>query len=119
MTAKIKAEIERLRDQLNRHNYLYYVEAKPEISDLEFDRMLKDLERLETEYPQYDSPDSPTRKVGGEAIAAFNTVLHLEPMLSIDNVYDEASLLEFDKRVRKGLKDQPIEYTVEYKIDGV
>lgn len=119
MTAKIKAEIERLRDQLNRHNYLYYVEAKPEISDLEFDRMLKDLERLETEYPQYDSPDSPTRKVGGEAIAAFSTVLHLEPMLSIDNVYDEASLLEFDKRVRKGLKDQPIEYTVEYKIDGV
>ncbi len=119
MTAKIKAEIDRLRDQLNHHNYLYYVEAKPVISDLEFDKMLKDLERLETEYPEYDSPDSPTRKVGGDAISAFNTVLHLEPMLSIDNVYDEASLLEFDKRVRKGLKDQPLEYTVEYKIDGV
>ena len=119
MTAKIKAEIDRLREELNRHNYLYYVEAKPEISDLEFDMILKKLEKLEAEHPEYDSPDSPTHKVGGEPISAFHAVEHLEPMLSIDNVYDEAALLEFDKRVRKGLKGQPLEYTVEYKIDGV
>jgi DNA ligase (NAD+) len=119
MTAKIKAEIERLRDELNRHNYLYYVEAKPVISDLEFDKLLKALEKLEAEHPEYDSPDSPSHKVGGEAISAFHTAEHREPMLSIDNVYDEAALLEFDKRVRKGLKDKPLEYTVEYKIDGV
>lgn len=119
MTAKIQAKIQKLRDELNRHNYLYYVEAQPEISDLDFDMMLKELEKLEAEYPEYDSPDSPTRKVGGEAISQFEAVEHLEPMLSIDNVYDEAALLEFDKRVRKGLKDEPVEYSVEYKIDGV
>ncbi len=119
MTAKIKAEIQRLRDELNHHNYLYYVEAKPEISDLEFDKKLKQLEKLEADHPQYDSPDSPSHKVGGEAISQFDTVPHREPMLSIDNVYDETALLEFDKRVRKGLNNQPLKYTVEYKIDGV
>ncbi len=119
MTAKILAEIDRLRDELNRHNYLYYVEAKPEITDLDFDKLLKALEKLEAEHPEYDSPDSPSHKVGGEAISAFANVAHRQPMLSIDNVYDEAALLEFDKRVRKGLKDKPVKYTVEYKIDGV
>lgn len=119
MTAKIKAKIQKLRNELNRHNYLYYVEAQPEVTDLEFDMMLKELEKLESDHPEYDAPDSPTRKVGGEPISQFEGVKHLEPMLSIDNVYDETALLEFDKRVRKGLKDQPISYTVEYKIDGV
>ncbi|MCA9069523.1 MAG: NAD-dependent DNA ligase LigA, partial [Planctomycetaceae bacterium] len=119
MTAKIQTKIQKLRDELNRHNYLYYVEAQPEVTDLEFDMMLKELEKLEAEHPEYDSPDSPTRKVGGEAISQFESVPHLEPMLSIDNVYDETALLEFDKRVRKGLKDERVEYSVEYKIDGV
>ena len=89
MTAKVQAEIERLRDELNRHNYLYYVEARPEISDLEFDKLLKKLEKLEAEHPEYDSPDSPSHKVGGEPISVFESVEHLEPMLSIDNVYNE------------------------------
>ena len=119
MTAKIQAEIQRLRDELNRHNYLYYVEAQPEISDLEFDKLLKKLEKLEAEHPEYDSPDSPSHKVGGEPISEFESVEHLEPMLSIDNVYEENALLEFDKRVRKGLHGEPVKYTVEYKIDGV
>lgn len=119
MSQNVRARIEELREELNRHNYLYYVEANPEISDREFDMMLKELERLESEHPEYDSPDSPTRKVGGEPISHFETVAHREPMLSIDNVYDESALLEFDKRVRKGLGNKPLEYTVEYKIDGV
>ena len=120
MTAKIKADIERLREELNRHNYLYYVEAQPEITDLEFDKLLKQLEKLEAEHPEYDSPDSPSHKVGGQAISAFETVEHLEPMLSIDNVYDENEVREFDTRVRKLLgSSEPVEYIVEYKIDGV
>lgn len=120
MSKSVLAEIERLRDELNRHNYLYYVEARPEISDLEFDRLLKQLEELERKHPEYDSPDSPTHKVGGEPIEGFKTVPHRLPMLSIDNVYDEAGVREFSARVRKLLgTDEKVEYTVEYKVDGV
>lgn len=119
MTAKARTEIERLRAELNRHNHLYYVEAKPEITDLEFDMLLKRLEALEQQHPEYDSPDSPTRKVGGAAIEGFRSVPHRLPMLSIDNVYDEAELAEFDARVRKLLGVEEVEYTAEYKIDGV
>ncbi len=119
MTARVKAKIEKLRAELERHSRLYYVEARPEISDLDFDKLLKQLEQLEEEHPEYDSPDSPTKKVGGEPISGFETVDHRVPMLSIDNVYDESGVIEFDKRVRKLLPDQKLHYTVEYKIDGV
>lgn len=120
MSSKIAAEIERLRDELNRHNYLYQVEAAPEISDLEFDKLLKKLEQLERAHPEFDSPDSPTRKVGGEPIDEFRSVTHRLPMLSIDNVYDEAGVREFDTRLRKLLEPgEKVDYTVEYKIDGV
>jgi DNA ligase (NAD+) len=119
MTEQVRAEIERLRQELRHHNYLYYVEARPVISDLEFDRLLKQLERLEQEYPEYDSPDSPTHQVGGDAIDAFASVPHREPMLSIDNVYDEGKLNDFAVRVEKLLEGESPEYTVEYKIDGV
>lgn len=118
--ADVREEIERLRDEINRHNYLYHVDARPQISDLDFDRLVKRLEHLEQEHPQFDSPDSPTHKVGGEPIEGFETVEHRLPMLSIDNVYDEEALTEFDTRVRKLLEeDEPLEYCVEYKIDGV
>ena len=119
MTARVKTKIEKLRAELERHSRLYYVDARPEISDLEFDKLLKQLEQLEQEHPEYDSPDSPTKKVGGEPISGFETVNHRVPMLSIDNVYDEAGVIEFDKRIRKLLPDQKLHYTVEYKIDGV
>jgi DNA ligase (NAD+) len=113
-------EIERLRAEIERHNALYYVEGRPEISDLEFDRLLKRLAELEQQHPELATPDSPTRKVGGEPIAGFVTVTHRVPMLSIDNEYDEAGVREFDKRVRKLLgTDDPVEYFCEYKIDGV
>lgn len=115
-----RQEIDHLRAELNRHNFLYYVEAKPEIGDNEYDRLMKRLEQLEKQHPELDSPDSPTHKVGGEPIEGFQTVAHRLPMLSIDNVYDEAELKEFDTRVRKLLRPgEPVEYCVEYKIDGV
>ncbi|HEY2251763.1 MAG TPA: NAD-dependent DNA ligase LigA [Planctomycetaceae bacterium] len=120
MSSKIKAEIERLRDEINRHNYLYYTEAKPEISDLDFDHLLKRLTELETQHPEYDSPDSPSHKVGGAPIEGFVSVTHRIPMLSIDNVYDEAGIREFGVRIRKLLEPgEHIDFGVEYKVDGV
>lgn len=124
MSDIVKKQIDELRDELRRHNRLYYVEARPEISDFEFDTQLKKLEQLETEYPQYDSPDSPTHKVGGEPIDKFQTVPHRIPMLSISNIYNENELDEFDARIQKLLSNesqnskQSLEYTLEYKIDG-
>ncbi|MFG0332580.1 MAG: NAD-dependent DNA ligase LigA, partial [Maioricimonas sp. JB049] len=120
MTQSVRKEIDELRRELERHNRLYYVEARPEISDLDFDQMLKRLEKLEAEHPEYDSPDSPTHKVGGAPIEGFETVAHILPMLSIDNVYNTDKVREFDVRVRKYLqRDEPLDYAVEYKIDGV
>lgn len=118
MSASVRSEIEKLRKEIDRHNRLYYVEAKPEISDREFDKLLARLSELEQAHPEYDRPDSPTHRVGGEPIEGFVTVEHRTPMLSIDNVYDEDGLREFDKRVRK-LLDEPFEYALEYKVDGV
>lgn len=119
MSDKISREIDRLRREIERHNRLYFVDSKPEISDLEFDKLVKQLEKLEAEHPEYDSPDSPTHKVGGEPIEGFESVAHRLPMLSIDNVYDVEDVREFDGRVRKLLGGTEVEYTVEYKIDGV
>jgi len=119
MTSAIKKEIEQLREEVERHNRLYFVDARPEITDLEFDRLKKRLEDLERAHPEYDSPDSPTKKVGGEPIEGFVSVPHRVRMLSIDNVYDEEELIEFDTRIRKLVGGEPVEYTAEYKIDGV
>lgn len=118
-SAETVARVAELRQKIRHHNRLYYVEARTEISDLEFDKLLKELEQLERDYPELDSPDSPTHKVGGEPIAGFQTVEHRIQMLSIDNVYTEEGLREFDTRVRKLLGQDKVEYTVEYKIDGV
>ena len=118
MTAT-KQEIERLREDICRHNRLYFVDASPEITDVEFDRLLMRLIALEKQNPEFDSPDSPSHKVGGEPIAGFTAVDHRLPMLSIDNVYDLDGIAEFDERLRKSLQVEEIEYTVEYKIDGV
>lgn len=125
MSREIQQTIESLRSELERHNRLYYVDAKPEISDLDYDQLLKKLEQLEAENPEYDSPDSPTHKVGGEPIDGFRSVEHRVPMISIDNVYEidnpdpkKPDVRKFDHRVRELLDTQP-EYTIEYKIDGV
>jgi DNA ligase (NAD+) len=119
MSQSVKAEIERLREEIRRHNRLYFVEARPEITDLEFDKLMARLQQLEAQHPEYDSPDSPSRQVGGQPVEGFDTVTHRVPMLSIDNVYEEAALDEFDARIRKLVPNENIEYSVEYKVDGV
>jgi len=121
MTHKeIEREITQLRTELNRHNYLYYVEAQPEISDREYDRMMIRLAELEAQHPELMTPDSPTQRVGGEPLGSFATVRHAVPMLSIDNTYSYGELREWDVRVRKGLnRDEPLRYVVELKVDGV
>jgi DNA ligase (NAD+) len=114
--AKRAAELRRLIDH---HNYKYYVEAKPDISDREFDKLLEELRHIEDKHPELVTPDSPTQRVGGQPIDEFNTVKHRVPMLSIDNSYNPDDLREFDGRVRKILGKEPVTYVVELKIDGV
>jgi DNA ligase (NAD+) len=115
----LRDEIERLRDEIRRHDALYYTEARPEISDAEYDRLVRRLKELEQAHPEFDSPDSPTQKVGGEPIEDFVTVEHRVPMLSIDNVFSDAELAEFGHRVERLIGPEPIEWLVEYKVDGV
>lgn len=116
----IKKIIEKLREEIRRHDYLYYVETQPEISDFEYDVLLKKLKQLEEKYPEFITSDSPTQRVGGAPLKIFDSVTHLVPMLSLENVYSSLELLEFDKRTRKNLpSEKDIEYAVELKIDGV
>jgi DNA ligase (NAD+) len=108
-----------LRREIDRHSRLYYVDARPEISDREFDRLLEELRAIESQHPELITPDSPTGRVGGEPIAGFKTVTHREPMLSIDNTYNPDQLREWDRTTRKLLGGEAVSYVVELKIDGV
>src|SRR5579875_2736760 len=113
-------EAARLRAEIERHNRLYYVDAAPEISDKEYDRLVKRLEAIEAEHPELVTPDSPTQRVGGEPLVGFKTVAHTVPMLSIDNTYHFDEVREWDARVRRGLTaGEPVRYVVELKVDGV
>ncbi|MDD5669221.1 MAG: NAD-dependent DNA ligase LigA [Candidatus Omnitrophica bacterium] len=113
-------KIEKLRIEIRRHDKLYYVLDQPEISDKEYDVLMEELERLENQFPQYKSEDSPTSRVGGGIIKGFKTVRHIQKMLSLDNTYSRDELQEWDERVRKGLHGAgDVEYVVELKIDGV
>ncbi len=107
----------RLAAEIEEHNYRYYVLAQPTISDAEFDRMMRRLAELEQEFPDLVAPDSPTRRVGGEPLTEFATVVHRTPMLSLDNTYSYDELREFDERVRRVVAEP--EYLVQQKIDGV
>ncbi len=114
-----KTTIDELISKIDHYNYQYYQNSVSEISDFEFDQLLKKLEALEEEFPQFKFPYSPTQRVGGTITKDFETVAHRYPMLSLANTYSEAELIEFDNRVRKGLgTDQP-EYICELKFDGV
>jgi DNA ligase (NAD+) len=115
----VKSRIEQLRKDLEHHNYLYYVEAAPEISDQKFDQLMRELTDLEKAHPQFQTTDSPSQRVGGQPIDSFRSVEHTVRMMSIDNTYDEAEVRAFDERVRKRLEGQAPEYVVEPKIDGV
>ena len=120
MNKKVIENIENLRSKIRYHDGKYYVENMPEISDYEYDQLMKELESLESTYPQSISPDSPTQRVSGEPVSEFTSIEHSIPMLSIENTYSEEELKEFDKRIRRMLKDvDDIEYVVELKIDGI
>ncbi len=114
-----KKEIDELVDKINYYNEQYYQQDKSEISDFEFDQLLKKLEKLESEFPEYKYDYSPTQRVGGTITKSFNTVTHKFRMLSLGNTYSEEELIDFDKRVAKGLNGQPYEYFCELKFDGV
>ncbi len=112
-----KEEIARLSRELEHHNYCYYVMDRPEIPDFEYDRLLRQLEELEAAHPEYASPLSPTRRVGGEALSQFEKVRHAVPLESLQDVFSFEELAEFDSRVREMLPGTA--YTVEPKIDGL
>ncbi|NLX15296.1 MAG: NAD-dependent DNA ligase LigA [Phycisphaerales bacterium] len=111
--------IAELREQISRHDYLYYVLAEPEISDQHYDKLYRQLLDLETQYPDLVTPESPTQRVGGQPLEGFAQVTHAVPMLSIDNTYNEGELREFDRRVAKGLSGERYTYVLDPKIDGV
>ncbi|MCI9086321.1 MAG: NAD-dependent DNA ligase LigA [Clostridia bacterium] len=113
----IEKRINELTNELNYHNHKYYVEDSPEISDFEFDKLLVELEQLEEQYPQFKRTDSPTVRVGGEAVKGFNEVRHEVPMLSQQKAFSREEIIDFDRRVKAVVPDA--EYVVEQKIDGL
>ncbi len=112
----------RLREEINYHNYLYYVLDSPEISDAEYDRLMRELAGLEKLFPELITPDSPTQRVGAQPLKEFRPVSHTIPMLSLSNTETEEETIEFDRRIRRFLnvpEDQLIEYVAETKLDGL
>lgn len=118
----IKQQIVSLRALIRHHEYCYYVLDTPEIPDVEYDKLFKQLQSLEQQYPSLITPDSPTQRVGGSPLAQFSTIRHQIPMLSLDNVFDESSFLAFNKRIKDRLnlpENQSVEYCCELKLDGL
>jgi DNA ligase (NAD+) len=118
-TEKARQQIETLRDEIRRLDHLYYVAATPAISDLGYDKLLRELVDLETLYPQFDDADSPTHRVGDAPVSQLESVPHNVPMLSIDNTYNRDELQAYFDRTEKLLDGEPIAWVMEYKIDGV
>lgn len=118
MKKNIESQIEQLREEILHHEHLYYAEASPEISDQDFDALMKKLEKWEEEYPQFKTPDSPTQRVGGKPLEGFETVEHRVRMLSINNTYSPEEVQDFHKRIVKDLDHEP-QYLIQPKVDGV
>lgn len=117
-----KGLIDRLReliDAIAYHDHKYYVEDSPEISDFEYDQLMEELTRIESENPDLIQPDSPTQRISGKPLDEFPHVRHLVPMISLDNSYSPEDLVEFDQRIRRWLNGEEVEYVVELKIDGL
>ncbi len=112
-------QIEKLREEIRRHEYLYYVQDEPEISDIKFDQKMKELQRLEAEHPDLLTPDSPTQRVGGAPRKGFETRRHSPAMISLDNTYSAEELEDFDRRVRELTGREKIDYVAEHKFDGL
>ena len=119
MQIQAKKEIEKLRIQIQDHSYRYYVENDPTLSDAEFDFLYAQLVKLETEFPELITPESPSQRVGSETNQAFKQVKHLQPMLSLSNVFTIGELSAFDKRVCDEIGVKDIEYSAEPKFDGL
>ncbi|HET6932017.1 MAG TPA: NAD-dependent DNA ligase LigA [Candidatus Acidoferrum sp.] len=115
----LRKEAEELREKIRRHEYLYYVEDAPEISDAAFDRLMNRLKEIEGGHPELATPDSPTTRVGGTPREGFTTVRHARPMLSLDNAFSYDALRDWDRRVREGSGREDIEYIAEHKFDGL
>jgi DNA ligase (NAD+) len=116
----IKKKVEKLREEIEYHNYLYYVLDQPEISDAQYDRLMRELEKLEEQFPELRSLNSPTQRVGAPPLEAFEIVRHTLPMLSLANAFDETEARDFDKRVKKFLgSSEDITYVAEPKLDGL
>src|SRR5271163_4561146 len=118
-TKTVEAELEDLREKLHHHEYLYHVLDRPEITDAEYDRMMRRLQELEAAHPEFVTPDSPTQRVGGKAREGFVKVRHSSPMLSLDNALNADEMRAFDQRIRELLKGEPFEYVAELKLDGL
>jgi DNA ligase (NAD+) len=119
-TPSIPERIEKLREQINRHNYQYYVLDDPLIPDSEYDRLLRELQALESEHPELVTPDSPTQRIGARSLDAFDEVRHSLPMLSLDNAFDEGEMRDFDRRVKERLEvSGEVCYAAEPKLDGL
>lgn len=119
MKDSVQDEIQKLREEIERHEHLYYVLDQPVITDAEYDALMRRLQELENEHPELVTPDSPTQRVGGKPREGLQRVEHSTPMLSLDNALNEQELREFDGRVRQLLKQQPFEYVAELKMDGL
>ena len=115
----LASRIEHLREAIRHNDYRYYVLNQPEISDSEYDQLMRELASLEQEHPHLVTPDSPTQRVGGAPDEAFRSVRHQTPMLSLDNAFNEEELLAWHQRIMKALPEDHPTYTVELKIDGV
>ena len=111
--------IEKLREQIRHHDYLYYVKAQPEITDREYDKLYVELKKLEEQHPELVTPDSPTQRIGDAPVPELEQVPHRVPMLSIENSYSEQEVCEFAARAVKGLDGEKVEWVVEMKVDGV
>jgi DNA ligase (NAD+) len=112
-------KIEKLRNVIRHHEHLYHVLDRPEISDAQYDALMKELKHLEAEHPELLTPDSPTQRVGGKPAEGFRKVRHSRPMLSLDNAYSQDELTDWDRRVRELAGNLPVEYTAELKLDGL
>jgi len=121
-TSSVAARVEALRQRINHHNRLYYVYDAPEISDAEYDRLMRELQALEAQHPDLITPDSPTQRVGDAPLAGFEEVVHRLPMLSLDNAFSEQEMADFERRIRDRLKldaEKPVHYLAEPKLDGL
>src|SRR4030065_2254465 len=119
MAGDVKKRIDWLRREIRKHDYLYYVQNQPEISDKQYDELFAELKALEAERPELVTPDSPTQRISGRPLEGFQTIRHAIPMLSVDNTYSADELRAFNARVRKQLDTDDYDYVVEHKIDGL